>query len=99
MTDDDLEERVHRLELALKWIRFKTYLHYIGRAFEPEHMRDIANLAADALAGEQPDLPDFDQAMQAAREEGVRLAARLRELAPDPDGNTAAGSQGRRSTC
>lgn len=36
---------------ALQRIRFIAAMHYMGGAFDPEHMRDLANIAADALAG------------------------------------------------
>lgn len=72
------QERIHRLETALKWIRFQAGLHYLGGAFEPEHMRALANMAADGLSHDPiPDLSDFEEAMEIAREEGDRIAAEL----------------------
>lgn len=76
---NDFEKRFYEMEAALKWIRFKANLHYIGDAFDPEHMREIANLAANTLAGNKPQLPDFDEAMEKAKAEGARMAAWFRE--------------------
>jgi len=72
-----LGDRVAVLENTLKWVRFYALLHYMGGAFDPEHMRDIANVAADALAlhDRNPEpLPDFEDAFELAQEEGKRLA-------------------------
>jgi hypothetical protein len=66
----------YRHENALKWIRLITGLHYFGGAFEPEHMRDLANIAADALAGTR-DLPDFDEAQERSQRKAAEWAARL----------------------
>jgi len=70
-------QRILRLEAALKWIRFDAGLHYLGQAFDPEHMRALANMAADALGSRAPELPDFDEAMKEAQAEGARLAEEL----------------------
>ena len=51
---------------ALAWIHHLASIHYMGGAFEPEHMRGIANLALEALHGKE--MPDFDTAMAKARE-------------------------------
>lgn len=62
----------YRYRNALLWIRTIAGLHYFGGAFNPEHMRALANLAALTLDGK--DLPDF----------GVRMAEgkqRAREMA------------------
>lgn len=66
-----------RLTNALEWIRFHAMLHYLGNAFEPEHMRSIANLAADALDGRLVDLPDYHEAMELATERGRELYEQL----------------------
>lgn len=68
-------EHERRYENALKWITLIAGSHYWGGAFEPEHMRSIANIAADALAGK--DLPDHDEAMEKARVHAGELAGRL----------------------
>jgi hypothetical protein len=73
----ELAARARRLAAALKWIRFEAGLHYLGQAFDPEHMRSIANMAADALGNRAPELPDFDEAMKEAQAEGARLAQEL----------------------
>jgi len=61
----------YRYRNALLWIRTTASLHYFGGAFNPEHMRSIANLAADALGGK--DLPDFEERMA----EGKRRASEM----------------------
>lgn len=61
-----------RYRNALLWIRTIAGMHYFGDAFDPEHMRALSNLAADALAGK--DAPDFEERMA----EGKR---RAREMA------------------
>lgn len=66
-----------RLTNVLEWIRFQATLHYIGQAFEPEHMRAIGNLAADALDGRLVDLPDYREAMEQAEERGKELHEQL----------------------
>jgi hypothetical protein len=62
---EELEEEVDALRNALFWIHYIAGMHYIGQAFEPDHMRALSNLAADALAGK--DLPDYEEAMKKAR--------------------------------
>ncbi len=76
----DALDRQDVLENALKWVRFRAGLHMLGGAFNPEHMRDLANLAADAIAGRRPELPDLDEAWKSAQEEGTRLAAWFAEM-------------------
>ena len=53
MTD---ETEVERLRDALEQIRRTTALHYLGNAFDPEHMRAISNYCAGILDGEK--MPD-----------------------------------------
>jgi hypothetical protein len=77
-----VEERYRR---ALQWIRATAGLHYFGAAFEPEHMRDLANVAADALdlrwSAEgtrlHEDLPDYEAAMEQAKISAREWAAGL----------------------
>jgi hypothetical protein len=53
-------------------------LHYFGDAFDPEHMRRIANLAAEALdLHSGKDFPDYDEAMEKARTKARDLADSL----------------------
>lgn len=66
----------YRYENALKWIRLITGLHYFGGAFEPEHMRVLANIAADALAGTR-DLPDFDESQERSKRKAGEWAEAL----------------------
>jgi hypothetical protein len=58
---------------ALKWIRHLAFIHYMGGAFDPEHMRDIAEMAGKALAGEK--VPHFPVMKEVARavEEKAKL--------------------------
>ena len=50
-------------------IRVIAVLHYIGAAFEPEHMRTLANIAADALDDRPiPAPPDPEEISERARE-------------------------------
>jgi hypothetical protein len=62
---DQLRADTDRLSNALKWIRQNATLHYMGGAFDPEHMGELANQATAALNGEP--VPDYDEAMAAAR--------------------------------
>lgn len=76
--------RAYEFENALKWIRQVALLHYIGGAFESEHMRDIANVAAKVMNGKE--LPDYDEAMAKADLRTAELYASFREhLDPDED--------------
>jgi hypothetical protein len=52
------EAEVERLRAALDEIRQAATLHYVGGAFDPMHMRAIANFAIGTLDGE--DAPDLD---------------------------------------
>jgi hypothetical protein len=74
----------YRCRNALLWIRTIAGMHYFGGAFDPEHMRSIANLAADALGGK--DLPDCLEASRAARARAHEMAAKWSALFDDgPD--------------
>lgn len=68
----DRTQPAYRERNALKWISLIAGLHYFGDAFNPEHMRTLANVAADALAG-QRDLPDFEE----SQAEGKRWAREM----------------------
>lgn len=81
--NDRLTSRVARLENFLAWIRFQAGLHYMGGAFDPEHMRALANLAADALDGTKPDEPNYREVMEQAREHGEELHAALMACTAD----------------
>lgn len=71
----DLE---YRYGNALKWIRHIAGLHYFGAAFDPEHMRTLANVAADALdARTGRDLPDYEEAMTTAQVHAREMAESL----------------------
>jgi hypothetical protein len=64
-------------------------LHYYGDAFDPEHMRAIANMAADALAGWQDGeltmLPDYEQSTAEAKEKAAKWGAELWAALDDYD--------------
>lgn len=81
MNNDDfvqeLYDRISDLENALKWIHYIAALHYMGAAFQPVHMKTLANLAADALNGEQVALPNYEQAMERAKEGAEELIKNL----------------------
>lgn len=74
----DLQVRIAYLENALAWIRHTAGMHYMGAAFEPEHMRHLANMAADAILGER-EFPDIDGAYRQAQERAQEFAAKWRE--------------------
>lgn len=76
----DAEQRYRN---ALTWVRHVAALHYLGGAFDPEHMRDLANLATAALQGK--DLPDYDEAMTKGRQKAAEWAALFASMADDPD--------------
>lgn len=75
--------RVLQMENTLKWIRYQATLHYMGEAFMPEHMRHIANMAADALEWQPWDnegkylLPEFDETWKEAKEKAAGEADEL----------------------
>ena len=64
-----------RYRNGLLWIRHIAGLHYFGAAFDPEHMRDLANVAANLLDGK--DLPDYGERMAAAQERAREMAERF----------------------
>jgi hypothetical protein len=68
---DHLNEEVDYLRNAFMWIHYIASMHYIGQAFDPDHMRALANLAADALAGK--DLPSFAEATERAQERASEI--------------------------
>ena len=78
-----MTQREYDLENGLKWLRQVALLHYMGGAFEPEHMRDIANVAAKVINGK--DLPDYDLAMTRARKHADALYDRIIRPQLDPD--------------
>src|SRR5262245_9682638 len=75
--------RTLQMENTLKWIRYQATLHYMGEAFMPEHMRHIANMAADALEwepwreGEKFLLPNFEETWHEAKERAAKEADEL----------------------
>lgn len=68
MTDADPRTVEDNYANTLKWIAHVAAGHYMGGAFDPEHMKALADLAMTTLAGDE--LPDFDESMTAARERG-----------------------------
>lgn len=74
---------VASLRAALDHIRLAALLHYMGDAFDPEHMRSIATLAARALDGQHIEpLPDLE-----------RMRERANAWALLTDGDQADGSE------
>lgn len=82
---DRLVELNYRYENTLAWISYLALQHYLGEAFEPEHMRDLANIAADAMDHKRPEQPDYDEVTGKARERGREWAARLSQLIANDD--------------
>jgi excisionase family DNA binding protein len=80
----------YRYRNALLWIRVAAGMHYFGGAFDPEHMRAIANLAADALSGK--DIKDYESAMERSRAKARKWADRLGfELTGEEDDDDDSG--------
>lgn len=78
-------EELQRLRYAnaLRWIYTVSSMHYMGAAFDPEHMRRLGNIAADALGGR--DLPDHDEVMRNARKKARKRADRLSQMLDEAD--------------
>lgn len=72
-----------RYRNALLWIRALAGMHYLGGAFEPDHMRDLGNFAADALQGR--DLPDYEARMAGAQDKAREQAALLSRQLQRPE--------------
>jgi hypothetical protein len=83
----EMQERADRSENALKWVRWLAGMHWLGQAFDPEHMRSIANLAAGALNGE--DQPDHDEATAQAREKGRKMLDEMSQWIDKPEQDVA----------
>lgn len=77
----------YRYRNALEWIRMVAGMHYLGGAFDPEHMRNLANIAADALDGRR-DLPDFEETAAKAQRKARKMADEFSKLLADPDKET-----------
>jgi hypothetical protein len=58
---------------ALQWIRYFATMHWLGDAFDPIHMRQIANFASAAIRGEA--ISDYDQATARARVKAAEMMA------------------------
>jgi hypothetical protein len=78
-----------RCQNALTWIRHVAALHYLGGAFDPEHMRDLANMATAALQGK--DFPDYAESMAKGQEKAAEWAALFATLADDHDDDEVPG--------
>lgn len=61
---------------ALEQIRIIASLHYLGGAFDPEHMRTLATIAVDALNGREiPPVPEVtDEVRQKCIEQAQEYA-------------------------
>lgn len=70
LTAEDIARQrdVDNLRNGLDRIRLLAGIHYLGGAFMPEHMRDLANLAVDALNGKEIPPIDYEGATQRALE-------------------------------
>lgn len=74
-------EDERRYQNALLWIRHVAMLHYFGGAFDPEHMRDLANMATAALQGK--DFPEYEKSMTESREKAAEWAALFAAMADE----------------
>lgn len=69
----------HFLANALEHIRRMAWAHFVGDAFEPDHMHAISAVAAQALCGEPIDSPvdmsspEFRQMIAEKREKWLAL--------------------------
>jgi hypothetical protein len=79
------DEEAARLRNALMWVRHVSGLHYVGGAFDPEHMRDLANMATAVLQGKA--LPDYDEVMDRSRVKAAEYAALFASWADDGEGS------------
>lgn len=70
LTSDDGKEYY---ESALHWIRQVAGTHYIGDAFEPVHMRELANFATAALRGDP--ITDYEEATAEAQRWAAEMMA------------------------
>lgn len=89
---DDWEHEPNEVR-ALEHIRRIAFLHYFGGAFDPEHMREISNLAASALCGMDIPVPKaWTTIMADAKAEWEQM----RHLFDDEDesGDAAVGDGG-----
>jgi hypothetical protein len=92
-----LTETGARYENALLWVRHLALLHYLGEAFDPEHMRTVANIAANALADDRfrvEALPDYEETSRAAQAEAERLSAVFAAAIDKPDDADDADDEG-----
>ena len=92
MADAERVAPEQRYRNALLWIRTIAGMHYFGGAFNPEHMRTLANLAADALAGK--DVPDFEERMAESKRRAREMADGLGiDLIGDDESSSDEGSR------
>ncbi len=78
MTSQHELAAAYRKHNALQWIAHIAHQHWFGDAFDPEHMRALMTIAADALDGTR-DLPDYEASMEKARRKALKKAARFSE--------------------
>lgn len=75
-----LKEANERMRTALEAIKFVSAIHYAGGAFDPEHMRQIANFAVTGIAGTPDNGEVYPQtAIEITNE---RLRGLLRDIEP-----------------
>jgi hypothetical protein len=75
----------YRYRNTLLWIRTIAGMHYFGGAFDPEHMRSITNMAANALGGK--DLPDCEERARAAMARAREMVGKWAAMFDDPPGD------------
>lgn len=64
---------------VLHWIHQTATMHWLGDAFDPVHMRNLADLAATAIRGEP--IMSYEEAMVEARERAAEMFASFNEEA------------------
>lgn len=81
---ENRNEHIRQLENVLKWIRYKAFVHYWGGAFDPEHMKDIANFCVDGLNGTfDVQLPDYETVWAEASNTAKEQSQWIRENAEE----------------
>ena len=77
--DGDKAAELKRLRDALYWVRMQAMVHYVGQAFEPQHMKEIVDLADNALDGGP--VPDYRQSVEEAQRRAKEMAQWFEENA------------------
>lgn len=78
-----------RYRNGLLWVRTIAGMHYFGGAFDPEHMRNLSDIAARLLDGQ--DLPDFEESTTESRHRARTMAGQWgQRLAESEEGDERA---------